>query len=57
MNLTRRQFVAAAGAVAISTIGAPATSLAAPHPERAMYGLIGRMIAVPGQRETRTRVR
>lgn len=49
MTLTRREFVSAAGAAVMTTIGVP--SRAAPQGERQMYGLIGRMTAVPGQRE------
>jgi quinol monooxygenase YgiN len=49
MNLTRREFVFTAGAAAVATIGVPFR--AAPRGGRPMYGLIGRMKAVPGRRD------
>ena len=48
MHLNRRTFVAAAGAGAVA-FAAPRTALLAGDND--MYGLIGRMRAVPGQRE------
>lgn len=49
MNIGRRDFVLTAAAAALSTLTAPAW--AAPLETGAMYGLIGKMTAVPGQRD------
>lgn len=49
MYLTRRHFIAMAGAAAFTAIGAPAW--AAPQGEQTMYGLIGKMMAVSGERD------
>lgn len=48
MNLTRRDFVAAAGTAAIL---ATVPACASPKETRHMYGLIGKMKAVPGERD------
>lgn len=50
MDIRRRDFLlAAAGAAAAAALGAPAG--ARPRERREMYGLIGKMTAVPGQRD------
>lgn len=49
MSIGRREFVVSAAAAALSTLTAPAW--AAPRKAEAMYGLIGKMTAVPGQRD------
>ena len=45
MDLDRRQIVAAGFGLAVATVAAPT------HGETPMYGLIGRMKTVPGQRD------
>ncbi len=49
MDIGRRDFLIAAGAAVASTVGGPARGAAQPPGE--MYGLIGKMTAVPGQRD------
>lgn len=49
MDIGRRDFILAAGAAAVAALGTPAW--AAPQGAREMYGLIGKMTAVPGQRD------
>jgi quinol monooxygenase YgiN len=49
MNIGRRDFVFTAAAAAVSTYTTAA--LAAPRKAGAMYGLIGKMTAAPGQRD------
>jgi quinol monooxygenase YgiN len=46
MNIRRRDFILTAGAAAVALIGTPAQG-----PRQQMYGLIGKMTAVPGQRD------
>lgn len=48
MNMTRRDFVAAAGTAAIV---AAVPACASTKENRKMYGLIGKMKAVPGERD------
>jgi quinol monooxygenase YgiN len=49
MDIGRREFILMAGVAAVAAIGAPAW--AAPQGAQEMYGLIGKMTAVPGQRD------
>ena len=49
MNIGRREFVVSAAAAAVSTLTAPAWAMA--RDPGAMYGLIGKMAAVAGQRD------
>ena len=49
MRMGRRDFVVSAAAAAMSTLTAAAWSV--PRKAGAMYGLIGKMTAVPGQRD------
>jgi quinol monooxygenase YgiN len=49
MSIGRREFIVSAAAAALSTLTAPAW--AAPRKAEAMYGLIGKMTAVAGQRD------
>jgi hypothetical protein len=52
IDMDRRAFLRAAGAAAAAmTLGAPAGALPLVNQEREMYGLIGKMTAVPGQRD------
>ena len=54
MHIARREFVAGAAALAAGLVAAPAAALrtAGAAPQGAsMYGLIGKMIATPGQRD------
>jgi quinol monooxygenase YgiN len=52
MSLGRRDFLRTAGAAAVAmTFSAPAGALPLGNQEREMYGLIGKMTAVPGQRD------
>jgi quinol monooxygenase YgiN len=48
MKFTRRDFVAAAGTAAVM---AAVPACASPKENKKMYGLIGKMKAVPGQRD------
>lgn len=48
MNIGRRDFILTAGAAAVAVVG---TRAAAPQRTREMYGLIGKMTAVPDQRD------
>jgi quinol monooxygenase YgiN len=49
MRIDRRDFVVSAAAAALSTLTAPAWAV--PRGTSAMYGLIGKMTAAPGQRD------
>ena len=49
MRIRRREFVVSAAAAALSTLTAPAWAV--PREPGAMYGLIGKMTAVAGQRD------
>lgn len=49
MNINRRELILA-GTAAAATLGVPAWAL--PQEKQAMYGLIGKMTAVPGQRDS-----
>jgi quinol monooxygenase YgiN len=49
MGLDRRTFLVTTGAAALGLAHIPSTSA---QTGRAMYGLIGKMMAVPGQRDT-----
>ena len=49
MHIGRRDFVIAAGATVAAAFGAPVPVAA--RPRRSMYGLIGKMRAVPGRRD------
>ena len=48
MNIGRRDFILAAGAAAVAVVG---TRAAGPQGAREMYGLIGKMTAVPDRRD------
>jgi quinol monooxygenase YgiN len=50
MHNERREFLFTAGALAMTTFGLRFPVATGSHPN--MYGLIGKMIASPGQRET-----
>ena len=50
MTIGRRAFILAAGAAGVAATAAPARTV--PQPAGVMYGLIGKMTAVPGQRDT-----
>lgn len=47
MQLDRRQFMLGAAAASVAACSVPVT-----HGEKLMYGLIGKMLAAPGQRDT-----
>ena len=49
MSIGRREFVVSAAAAALSTLTAPAWAVA--RETGAMYGLIGKMMAIAGQRD------
>jgi hypothetical protein len=49
MHIGRRDFILTAGAAAMSIVGTRAWPVS--QGERKMYGLIGKMTAVPGQRD------
>jgi quinol monooxygenase YgiN len=49
MDIGRRDFIRLAGVAAVATIGAPGWAVSQGAQE--MYGLIGKMTAVPGQRD------
>lgn len=51
MDTARRDFLRTAGAAAVAIVGAPALAMAPKAREGVMYGLIGKMTAVPGQRD------
>jgi len=52
MHIGRRDFVLAAGAAVAAALGAPARAATQPRTGMAsMYGLIGKMRAVPGRRD------
>jgi hypothetical protein len=48
MNIGRRDFILTTGAAAVAVVG---TRAAAPQRTREMYGLIGKMTAVPDRRD------
>jgi quinol monooxygenase YgiN len=49
MSMNRRSFIFTAGAAAASTACAPVSAFTGE--EKKMYGLIGKMVAVPGKRD------
>lgn len=51
MNKARRDFLRTAGAAAVAIVGAPALAMVPGARKGAMYGLIGKMTAAPGQRD------
>jgi quinol monooxygenase YgiN len=52
MTLPRRDFLTLAGTAAIATLNWPTLAGAATENASTMYGLIGKLNAVPGQRDT-----
>jgi quinol monooxygenase YgiN len=50
MTTPRREFLALAGTAAIAPLGLPWVHVTAQESASSMYGLIGKMTAVPGQR-------
>jgi quinol monooxygenase YgiN len=50
--MVRREFLARTGAAVIAPLGLPTSNLQATAKAPSMYGLIGKMTAVAGQRDT-----
>jgi quinol monooxygenase YgiN len=51
MDVERRDFLRTAGAAALTFLGVPAWAVPQRVSESDMYGLIGKMMATPGQRD------